>query len=155
MKPIVGAASIVEQPDTIAPATPARSHFGVAENLIPAAKSLVAGPPAVSPALAFLCAHILECLLKAYLLTAGVLEKELKAPGKNHGLTAFWLRAVALGLPRSRTPPLWAENLDRLHKGPNYYLRYSKGVHAVSVPAHEPMVSELAEILEIVRVRLT
>jgi hypothetical protein len=155
MKPILVTSSIVEQPDTVAPATPSRSHFGVAENLIPAARYLVAGPPAVSPALAFLCAHILECLLKAYLLKAGVSEKKLKKSGQNHALTVFWMEAVALGLPLSQTPPPWAENLDRLHKGPNYYLRYSKGVHAISVPAHEPMISELTQILEVVRARLT
>ena len=63
MAPIAGSASITEKPDTIAKAVPPHTHFGVAESLMPGVKILAAASSVPAFALAFVAAHVLECLL--------------------------------------------------------------------------------------------
>ena len=146
MKPIEGKAELSEQSGSVAPVKVSRGHLSAAQYLLPAARFLVEGPSAVTPGLAFLCGHILESLLKAFLVGSDT------RPRKGHGLTGFWLDAVRRGLPLEPTPPPWAQALDRLHDNP-YYLRYPRA-HVFSTPAAEQMVSELARMLETVRASL-
>jgi len=109
---------------------------------------LAAATPVPAPALAFLCSHILECLLKAYLSRDGS-DARLKDDSKlRHDLNALWELAFVEGLPIEKSPPTWVNTLSNLHKSP-YYLRYSTGVHGIVTPGAEPMTSELAALVEL------
>jgi hypothetical protein len=70
-----------------------------------------------------------------------------------HDLNALWSMAFDQDLQIQKDPPSWVACLSGLHKSP-YHLRYSTGVHAIVTPAPEPMSSELAALLEIVRRQL-
>ena len=153
MQQIIASAAITEQPDTIAPATTPHTSFGVAESLMPGVMLLARGPATGTLALAFLCAHVLECLLKSYLSKVGISDASLRKKSIRHDLNALWSLAGSHGLRVPATPPVWAACLSGLH-GPPYYLRYSTGVHAIVSPAAEPMASELAGLLELVREQL-
>jgi hypothetical protein len=165
MKPITGSASITEQPDASAEAGPPYTYLGVAENLMPRMKILAAASPAPVHALAFLAAHVLECLLKAYLSRGGS-DDAVKRRNK-HDLNALWAMVFKQGLGVTESPPSWADRLSYLHKGPCYYLRYSGSkylkrqggrrilvedyAHGIVPPGAEPMTSELGDLLGIVR----
>ena len=153
MEPITGTASITLQPVTIAPAAPPHTYFGVAQSMMAGVKVLAAASPPPALALALVAAHVLECLLKAYLSRDGS-DAALKSPDVRHDLNALWAMAFAQGLPVPEAPPSWVDCLSGLHKSP-YYLRYSTGVHGIVSPGAEPMTSELAALLETVRGQLT
>ena len=152
MEPIRGPASINLQPATVAPPAPPQTYFGVAESLMPGVKVLAAAAPTCALPLALVAGHVLECLLRAYLSRHGS-DAALKKPDVRHDLNALWAMAFAQGLQVSEAPPSWVDRLGNLHKSP-YHLRYSTGVHAIVSPAAEPMTSELAALLEIVRGQL-
>jgi len=152
MEPITGTASITLQPVTIAAAAPPHTYFGVAQSMMPGVKVLAAASPPPALALALVAAHVLECLLKAYLSRDGS-DAVLKNPDVRHDLNALWGMAFAQGLRVPEVPPSWVDCLSGLHKWP-YYLRYSAGVHGIVSPSAEPMTSELAALLEIVRGQL-
>jgi hypothetical protein len=113
---------------------------------------LGAASPLPALALAMVSAHILECILKAYLSRSGD-DAQVKQPKVRHNLNALWSLAHADGLNIQSSPPQWADCLSHLHGSP-YYLRYSTGVHCISSPAPEPMTSELAVLMEQVRSQL-
>ena len=71
MEPITGTASIALQPVTIEPAALSHTYFGVAQSMMPGVKVLAAASPTSALALALVAAHVLECLLKAYLSRDG------------------------------------------------------------------------------------
>jgi hypothetical protein len=119
---------------------------------MPGLKVLAVASPLPALALALVAAHILECLLKAYLSRDGS-DTELKKPDVRHDLNALWAMARAEGLRVQESPPSWVDRLSDLHKPP-YYLRYSTGVHGIVLPGVEPMTSELGALLEIVRGQL-
>jgi len=152
MEPITGTASITLSPVTIVPAAPPHTYLGVAESMMPGVKVLAAASPFPALALALVAAHVLECLLKAYLSRHGS-DDALKNPDVRHDLEALWAMAFEQGLRIPRSPPDWVACLSGLHKSP-YYLRYSTGVHGIVSPGAEPMTSELAALLEIVRAQL-
>lgn len=152
MEPITGTVSVTEQSDTIAPPAPPHTYFGVAESLLPGVKVLAGASPSPALALALVAAHVLECLLKAYLSKDGS-DVAVKDPNVRHNLNALWAMAFAQGLRVPESPPSWADCLSGLHKSP-YYLRYSTGVHSIISPGAEPMTSELAALLEVVREQL-
>ncbi len=82
MEPIRGTASIKLDPVTIAPASPPHTYFGVAESMMSGVNALAAASPPSLLALALVAAHVLECLLKAYLSRNGSdapLKKQLSA----------------------------------------------------------------------------
>lgn len=134
----------------VASPAPPYTYLGVAESLMPGVKPLVdALPSGTSVALALVCAHILECLLKAYLSRGGA-DTALKKPSIRHDLNALWILAGKERLPVPASPPDWVDRLSGLHNSP-YYLRYSTGVHGVVLPAPEPMATELTALLGIVR----
>ena len=134
-------------------AGPPYTYVGVALSMVNGAKALAAleNPPHV--ALAFLAAHGLECILKAYLSRGGddaaVKHKEIR-----HNLNELWSQAVANGLVIPPTPPSWVSTLSELHERP-YYLRYSTDVHAMGVPPSQPMTTELNDLFLMVCGRLS
>lgn len=151
MEPIVGHANIVEAPDTIAPAAPPHTYVGVAEHLLPGVRVLADTLNTRGIPLALLSAHVLECLLKGFLSKAlGSDEPLTKDPKLRHNLLALWARARENGLVLTDPAPAWVVCLSGLHDQP-YYLRYSKGVHAVVSPAPEPMTTELHALLGVVK----
>ena len=150
LPPISMSGSVIESPDAVSPPITTYTSFGVAENLMPGVKLLAFGPTSTSLALAFLCAHVLECLLKAFLSREGMSDSELKSQSIRHDLAKLWSEAVARGLDVSAAPPDWVTCLSRLH-GPPYFLRYSTNVHVIVSPATQPMVSELEMLLEVIR----
>ena len=154
MQPITATVAITDGPDVIAPPDSASSSFDVAENLMPGVQLLARGSVSVSFALAFLCAHVLECLLKAYLSKAGLSDASLRNHATRHNLNALWALAALQGLRIQATPPDWVTCLSGLHGPPFYFLRYATRVHVIVSPAAEPMASELLAILEVVRKQL-
>ena len=106
---------------------------------------LAASPGSTGMALTFLAGHILECLLKANLLSHGVPEDEVK--GYSHKVLGLWQRCVALGALPNPAMPTWADRLGALHDKP-FILRYPEGVHGLVLPGTDPMVAELQEMLE-------
>jgi hypothetical protein len=152
MEPITGTASITFQSMTIAPAAPPHTYFGVAQSMMPGVKVLAVASPPPALALALVAAHVLECLLKAYLSRDGS-DAAVTKRGVRHDLNVLWAKAFAQGLRVPESPPSWVDRLNGLHKWP-YYLRYSTGVHGIISPGAEPMTSELAALLEIVRGQL-
>jgi hypothetical protein len=152
MKPITGTVSVTEQPDTIAPPALPHTYFGVAQSLMPGVKILAGASPLPAHALSLVAAHVLECLLKAYLSRDGS-DASVKRKSVRHNLNALWAMAFKQGLRIPEAPPSWVDGLSGLHKSP-FYLRYSTGVHGIVSPGAEPMTSELVELLEVVRVQL-
>jgi hypothetical protein len=151
MKEITGTISLTLGDATIASAGPPHTYFGVAQELLPAITILANAAP--SPwAVALLCAHTLECLLKAYLSRSGT-DTHLKHPQVRHNLGDLWRHAAIAGLSVHSNPPDWVERLGALHDTP-YYLRYSTGVNGVVTPPPGLMASELAALFELVRTRL-
>lgn len=152
MAPIIGSASIVENDDVIAAPAPPHTYFGVAESMMTGVAILTTASPSSPLALSLIAAHVLECLLKAYLSRDGS-DAVVKDVNVRHDLNALWRKAFDQGLPILPAPPAWVDCLSRLHKHP-YYLRYSIGVHGIVSPAAEPMASDLRALVNTVRGQL-
>jgi hypothetical protein len=151
MKQITATANVQLAPVTIASPGPPDTYLGVAESLAPGLRPLANAMPVTGLPLAFLAAHVLECLLKAAITKATRSDQDLKSNANvRHNIVALWALAIANGLALDSSAPEWVENLSRLHAYP-YHLRYSTAVHAVTSPAAEPMTTELLALLEKVR----
>ena len=146
MRPITASANIVEEDDVIVPAGPPQTYLGIAHNMLEGVVVLSKAAPH-SLALPFVAAHVLECLLKAYLSRHGS-DAEVKKRGVRHNLAALWRMCRADGLPIPEAPE-WVINLSHIHDEP-YFLRYSTNVHGLSTPGAEPMTSELRGLASIV-----
>lgn len=142
---IIGTGSLQSQAATIGAATTPHTYLGVARNMMVGVRVLAAALPPPASALALVAAHVLECLLKAF-LTRHRPGDELKT----HNLIKLWNDALYDGLPVHKTPPAWVDCLNHLHNGP-YYLRYSTEVHGIVTPRAEPMTSELSDLVEVVQ----
>ena len=80
----------MEEGDVIRPAGPPHTYFGVAQEMMPAVRLLAnASPPASPLALCLVAAHVLECLLKAYLSRDGDDARLTKKAGR-HDLNGLW-----------------------------------------------------------------
>ncbi len=152
METITCTANIKSGPDIMARPGPPHTYFGVARGMLPGAQILEANtlPPAMP--LSLICAHTLECLLKAFLSRNGN-DKRLKAQELRHNLEKLWHLAEAEGLGIANQPPAWVVNLNQLHDSP-YYLRYSTDVHAIVMPEPQTMVSELVALFTQVETKL-
>src|SRR4051794_37534800 len=126
---------------TIDPPGPPHTYLGVAESILPGIQAIASQsrPPAIAGSL--LAAHMVECLLKAYLSRSGN-DDRLKAKGLRHNITALWQLAEAEGLKFPSPSPPWVATLSNLHDSP-YYLRYSTGVHGVVTPPIVPLAQDL------------
>lgn len=149
MEPITGTLSVILEPVTIAPAAPPHTYLGVANSMFAGVTVLAAASPPPALPLSFLCAHTLECILKAFLSRSGD-DTRLKQPGIRHDLNKLWVLASTEGFQIPNSPPPWIDCLSTLHAFP-YYLRYSTGVHGIVSPPSALMVSDLAALLQQVR----
>lgn len=149
MNIIVGTINQVQQPQNSAPPAPPFTYLGVAQGMMPGVKALANTSPRVPVlALALLAAHVLECLLKAFISRDGS-DACLKRKDVRHNLEALWEMAECQGLPIATPPPGWVISLSDLHNSP-YYLRYSTGVNGVVLPAVEPMTTDLGNLMQTV-----
>lgn len=154
-QPITGSASLTAPMMTVLPAGPPHTYVAVAYGLLHGAKALAVANPMPAMALALLCAHSLECTLKAYLTRDGD-SSQVRNAGIRHNLNGLWALAVANGLGVNATPPFWADRLSELHDSP-FALRYLEGergddgkrnyFHGLGLVAAEPTVTELEAIL--------
>ena len=119
---------------------------------MPGVNVLAHAGPSCALAMALVCAHALECILKAYLSRTGD-DALVRGPSIRHDLNGLWSLARSHGLGIPEQPAAWASRLSDLHTRP-YHLRYSTRVHGVVLPPSEPMGDELAALLEVVRVAL-
>ena len=113
--------------------------------MLPGVRILADASPLPALPLAMISAHVLECILKAYLSRSGD-DRRLRQSDVRHNLEALWSLARADGLNVQSQPPQWVAGLSQLHDSP-YYLRYSTGVHGIVSPAPEPMATELAALI--------
>lgn len=146
---IVGHAAILEAPDTVRPPGPPDTYLGVATHLLPDIEFLANKSPPSGIGLPMLCAHALECILKAYLSRGGN-DKHVREPQVRHNLAKLWSMASADGLRIPSDPIGWVKQLSLLHDGP-YYLRYATNVNGIVSPAPALMIADLSDLLEMVR----
>ena len=135
------------------PPAPPHTYLGVAHSLILGVRALADTSPTPSRALAFLSSHVLECTLKAYLSRDGS-DSAVKANDIRHNLSGLWSLAHEQGLQTSSIPPSWVTTLGQTHGSP-YHLRYSTGVHGISMPSPEPMATELQSLLDLVQTAIS
>ena len=147
LPPITGAMSAKENgADRILPPSDARALLLSAQQLMQGLQVLARSPDIVPLACAFLAGQALEGALKAFLSLKGVSESALSHQFK-HDLEKLWSEAVRLGAPLSAEPSRWCKTLNTLHGRP-YYLRYPLRVNLIVMPAKEPMVSELQQVVD-------
>lgn len=151
MKPVIAvAAGTIEI--SVLPPGPPRTYFGIAEGLMPGILILGGASPVPALPLTMLCAHALECILKAYLSRSGN-DSRIRKADVRHNLITLWSMAQTEGLDLPTDPPQWVSLLSNLHGQP-YYLRYSTGVHGLVLPPPAQMVAGLSELLNVVRIKL-
>jgi HEPN domain-containing protein len=133
-----------EEDDRIAPPGPPRSFLAVAQQLMHGVRILAIHGDAAAKVipLCMLCAHALECVLKALLSAHGTLRGDLR---KSHDISKLWGAAAKEGW--SFPMPDWGKDLSGLHAHP-YHLRYLERVHGIVTPAAQPMADELGEMIE-------
>lgn len=146
MKPITGTGSITLPPMQIVAAGPPHTYLGVAYAMLPGVRILAAASPLPALPLAMVSAHVLECILKAYLSRSGD-NSQIKPHSVRHNLNKLWSLAHGEGLKIQGQPPQWVDSLSHIHDHP-YYLRYSTDVHGISTPPPEPMTTELTALIE-------
>jgi hypothetical protein len=131
---------------TIDPPRPPHTYLGVAESILPGIQVLASQtrPPAIPATL--LAAHMLECLLKAYLSRNGD-DKRLLVGDMRHNIAALWQLASREGINLPAQLPTWASTLSHLHDRP-FYLRYSTGVNGVVTPPIPVLARELENMLK-------
>lgn len=142
-----GVAVLTLQPFEILTPTPSATYLGVSQVFLPAIRRLIVSPDSAIPH-AFLCAHALECALKAYLSRSGD-DSRVRAHNVRHDLCALWAMAESDGLAISIPAPQWVECLSGLHKPP-YYLRYAPSIHIIGTPPPGPMTTELEKLVRLV-----
>lgn len=134
----------------VVPPAPPQTYLGIAHSMIKGARVLADASPPSLLALALIAAHVLECTLKAYLSRNGDDTAVKNDPKVRHNLSALWSMAHDQGLGIPSAMPGWAATLSQGHVFP-YFLRYSTGVHGISLPSAEPMVTELQALLSLVQ----
>jgi hypothetical protein len=112
------------------------------------AKALSTAGTACAVPLALVSGQLLECALKAYLARDGDVKLLSGDRKVRHNILALWELAQKDGLMLP-TPAAWTLTLAALHNSP-FHIRYGKGVNVLVLPAPEPMVAELADIVEVV-----
>jgi len=125
------------------------SYLNVARSLIAGVDHLPEDIGSTNAAHALLCAHITECLLKAFIACNTRDYKALSSHGIRHSLSELWSLARSKGMPGEVETPEWVEQLNFLHDTP-YLLRYSKGIHSFLVPNPQPARGEIKRLLSFV-----
>jgi len=146
LPPTTCTASITLQPVVVVPPGPPYTYLGMAHAFLAGSQALAAtSSSAIS--LSFLCAQAAECGLKAYLSRTGDDKRLTKDQKLRHDLIALWNLASSEGLSIASTPPSWLVTLGHLHCWP-YHLRYSTGVNGLVTPPAQPMITELAALID-------
>jgi hypothetical protein len=148
MSNVDGTVNATLQGAHILPAGAPETYLGVARALLPGVQTLSVAPLTSPIALAMLCAHTLECLLKAYLSRSGDDTRLLKTDVR-HQLDKLWILAYSEELAIDADPPYWVQRLAELHANP-YHLRYSTRVHAIVLPPLSAMAEGTAALLPVV-----
>lgn len=143
---ISGKGSVELPPLGVLPAKPPHTYLGIAYAMLPGVRILADASPLPALPLALVCAHTLECALKAHLSKSGD-DSRVRKSDVRHNLTALWNLSFSSGLNIQEDPPGWVACLSHIHNSP-YYLRYSTGVHSIQTPAPEPMATELAALVD-------
>ena len=147
-KRIIGSINITLDDARVLPAGPPHTYLGVAEQLLNGVDPLVAaGGPCAVP-LAFVGGQVAECALKASLSNNGD-DTRLRNTDLRHILAELWKLAQSEGLPIDPKPPPWLERLSQLHERP-YYIRYSKGVQGLVIPAPAEIQAGLKALVQTV-----
>lgn len=128
-------------------------RFGVGQHLLLSAQKLrnLEGKdpsPEDGVSIVFLMAFATELYLKAFLLQAGVTDKELSDPSKyGHNLRALMTKAAEMGLSFSQSPLLekLVDHLNASHK--RHGIRYMRPGEEVQVPTDLP--NSLAVLLHL------
>jgi len=134
----------------VVPPAPPQTYLGVAHSMIKGVRLLADASPTSPLALTLVAAHVLESTLKAYISRGGSDSAVKDDPKIRHNLSALWSLAHEQGLQTPLAPPSWVTTLSQVHGSP-YYLRYSTGIHGISLPSGEPMATELQALLDIVQ----
>ena len=139
---------------TSPPPTSAQSFLIAAQEFYSAVEVLVAeNSGKTARAWALLSAQTLEGLLKAYLSYTGMTEKQLRDKENfGHNLEKLWDESATKGLNIPAAPPQWCKTLNSEYHKP--YYRYPMGLNGMSLPAPIPMMLELKEILDKVKVAI-
>lgn len=137
---------------SLAPPRPPDTYLGVAYAMIGGVRDLSAANPCSLMALALVSSHVLECALKAYLSRDGD-DRRVRKADVRHNLVRLWELSVAEGLGIEPNPPSWVVMLSRIHDKP-FFLRYSTGVHGISLPGAQPMASKLSDVIDAVAASL-
>lgn len=165
MKPTIGNFSIVAPMPRLLQPTQSDSFLAVADNLLKGAMVLEAAPACPPHALALLCGHSLECILKAYLAGSDdpVVVEWLKQTA-GHDIEKLWSEAVLRGLAIESPMPDWVTGLAGLH-GPPFILRYARvpnpadrrlshGLHGIVFPVLKGVPDHLSVMANTVRTHL-
>jgi hypothetical protein len=141
----------IQQNQFIAKPRPPATYMSVAKLLMPGIRTLATSGDIAAQAfpLAMLCAHALECGLKAFLSRNGD-DRYLRKRDIRHNILKLWEEAENNGLPNPI--PDWARTLSEIHDEP-YHLRYPK-VHLLGTPAAQPMTQQLEHILTLIETKL-
>lgn len=153
MQPITGTAAVVQAANVVAPVRDCDAFFSVAHSLDFGIERLADFSPDTALSLTFLCGQATECTLKALLSHAGVERKALGPKGMGHRLTALWVSAASKSSLHPTTPPAWIEQLAQVHGAP-YVLRYPMDAHGIVLPAKQPMLEGLKELIAFARQQL-
>jgi hypothetical protein len=149
---ITGSIAVILPGIAVAGPAPPHSYVGVAQNLVEGIKVLVAAESPPPVALAMLCAHALECSLKAYLSRDGN-DARLMNPAIRHNIGALWALASREGLAVPEIAPPWVCGLSDLHDKP-YDLRYATRFQFLVLPAAGLMAAGVTDLLQLVRINL-
>ena len=130
---------------------PPHTYLGVARAMMPGAIFLATKPEVSPRAFALVSAHVLECLLKAYLTRSGSdqANKAVTKPNIRHDLEKLWSKASGEGLAVDTAPPCLVTRLNETHASP-YRLRYSTGVNGIVLPSTELTLNGLVEVSKLV-----
>lgn len=113
---------------------------------------LKGSPPILAHPLGMLMAHSLELTLKAFLLSVGLTDDDLRRE-IGHDLTKAWKVSVANGLPIAQDPPYWCTTLNSAHNVP-YHFRYAKVNTGLVLPPPKQIVVDLENTLKVVGEKL-
>jgi hypothetical protein len=144
---ITGTSAASTAVPTVAPVTSADSFLTTANELLVGARVL-AGNPDCAVTLVYVCAHVTECLFKAFLSRMGETDAELQRTG--HDLASLRGKAVAHGLGLDPPLPDWLRVLGELHAKP-YRLLYPKNLNGFVLPGPQPMLADLETLDRLVR----
>ncbi|MGB8338972.1 MAG: hypothetical protein WCD07_05565 [Burkholderiales bacterium] len=129
------------------------AFFSVALAFSTGINCLASAPLENALPLTFLCGQATECALKALLSKAGEPPKTLRSKDIRHNLTALWELAASKASLQPSNPPVWIKQLAEVHASP-YVLRYPMGVNMIALPAPQPMLEGIKDLVAFTKASL-